>query len=187
MNTISNYYYLEQIQQRNPIIFNKIYREYKDKIYTFLLLKTNGNIQIAEEIICDTFHSAIESAPKLKNLNNIQAWLMQIATRRLNDYLRKKYTEKKYFKNIEMENIICNDFIDDSIQKEYEKIIINKVYNDLKYKYKELLKLKYIEKLSIKEISKLLGFNISKTNSLLSRARKSFKIKFKMIINNEKA
>ena len=177
MIKLSNNKFLKEIHQRNPIIFNYIYKKYKDKIYTFLIIKTNGNTQIADEIICDTFHSAIESAPKLKNTSNIQSWLLQIASRRLSDYLRNKYKEKKYFESIDNnEKELISDFcIIDKIHEKEKGFMINTAYNNLNDKYREIIKLKYIEKLRVKDIAKLMGSNTAMVNSLLARARVSLK------------
>ena len=118
MNAISNLYYLEQIKQKNPVFISKIYHENKDKLFTFLLRKANGNRQIAEEVLSDTFESAIENAPKLKNSNNIQGWLFQIANRRLNDYFRKSYREKKYITSIDDSELYHDEkHIDENFNK----------------------------------------------------------------------
>ncbi len=174
------------LKKRDPVIFNKIYKEYKDKIFTFLIIKTKGNKEIAEEIICDTFHSAIESAPNLKNSNNIQAWLFQIASRRLCDHLRKKYKEKKYLGEMgEMneENLLSNDNLAEDIQTKQEALMLNEALNRLNNKYKEIIKLKYIDNLSLKDICSQMGTSIATVNSLLERARTSLRKEFKKILN----
>ena len=177
---------LQKIQQRDPLVFNKIYKEFKDKVWTFLIIKTNGNEEITEEIFCDTFHSAIESAPNLKNTKNIQAWLLQIASRRLNDFFRKKYREKKYIEDIEDKEISINDPIHEDIESKQEIMLINMAMNKLKDNHKEILKLKYIEKKSQKEISSMLNITSDAVNSLLSRARLSLKKEFEKIVNKNK-
>lgn len=182
MNTISLTYNMEQLKQRNPLIFTRLYHEYKDKIFTFLIIKTNGNTEIAEEVICDTFHSAIESAPKLKNSKNIKAWLFQIASRRLDDYYRKIYREKRYFNEFDDKLTYDDNFAED-IQSKQEALMLNNAFNSLKDKYKEMIRLKYIQNLSIKEISKHTGSSIATVNSLLERARLSLKKEFKKVVN----
>jgi RNA polymerase sigma-70 factor, ECF subfamily len=183
MNTISHYYNLELLRQRNKAAFTKLYLEYKNKIYIYLLLKSNGDKYIAEEVLCDTFHSAFKSAPKLKNTVNIKNWIFRIASRRLSDYFRKLYKEKNIIGDfdIETENIAENFCLTDSIIISHKKILINQVLNNLKDTYKNIIELKYIENKSIKEISSIMNKNLTSVNNILQRARVSFKKEFEKI------
>ena len=184
MNVISYAYNLDQIRQRSPVAFTRLYREYKEKIFTFLTIKAYGNIQVAEEVICDTFHSAIESAPKLKNISNIQAWLLQIASRRLADYFRKQSKDMEFYNEYEDEAVLYDQGFpssDDDFSNQ-KAAFINQAFNNLKDSYKSIISLKYIEKNSLKEISRCLNKKFSTVNSLLERARKALKKEFKKII-----
>ena len=60
-----------KIRARDPKIFSKLYKEYKTNIYNYIIIKVNGNKDIADDIFSDTFHSAFVSAPKLKNVNSL--------------------------------------------------------------------------------------------------------------------
>lgn len=162
---------LQKIRARDAQIFKKIFIEYKETIYNFILIKTRGNTDMADEILCDTFHSALQSAPKLKNANNLSAWLLQIAHRRLIDILRKKYREDEYTKSN-----IPEDVIDDPEEELFnkEKIVLLKMaLEELKPIYNKVLTLKYYKNMSQKEIAKEINKSISSVESLLVRARKA--------------
>ena len=62
---------LEKIRKRDSTIFEKLYKLYKDKIFQYIYIKTNKNIQMTEDIMSETFYSAILSAPKLKSTKNM--------------------------------------------------------------------------------------------------------------------
>ncbi len=63
---------LKKLQNRDTHIFEKLYLEYKDKVYNFLLIKTKRNYELTEELFSNTFHSALVSAPNIKSSKNIQ-------------------------------------------------------------------------------------------------------------------
>ncbi len=185
MNAVSFKYNLELLQQRDQVAFSRLYKEYKDKIFSFLIIKANGNINIAEEVLCDTFHSAIESAPKLKTNSNIKSWLFKIASRRLADYFRKLYKDNNFYDVYDdMEPFYSNYHItNDVFTKQEETYLVNFAFNKLKDSYRDIIRLKYIENKSLKEISNITNKNHSTINSLLQRARVVLKKEFKKTIN----
>jgi len=174
---------LKKIKKRDPHLFDKVYTEYKNKIFTFLVIKTNGDKDIAEEVLCETFHSAIISAPNIKDLNSIGSWLVKIASRRLNDHFRKKYREKKYAEKVGV-NEVVNDDLADELHKKEEILLVKTAMNGLKEKYRKILKLKYIEQKTQKEIAGILNLSDAVVNSLLQRARESLRNEFKKIVKD---
>ena len=83
-----------KLRLRDPCTFEKIFNEYHQKIFNFLIIQTNGDKLTAEEIFSDTFYSALVSSHTIKDATKIFPWLMQIAKRRFSDHLRKKYRTK---------------------------------------------------------------------------------------------
>jgi len=165
---------LAKINLRDPEVFKRIYLKYSKKIYNYLMLKTGGNKDIAEEIFCRTFHSALESAPKLKNTDNILGWLMQIASRRFSDFLRNQYKEEKYLHKIYEEKISEIEPVNDMITRE-EILMFNMAIDKIPELSKRALILKYLENKSQKEISVILNKSEKAVESLLSRSKKLLK------------
>jgi len=171
---------LNKIKTRDPATFKKIYEEYGKKVYNFLLIKTNGDEIMAEELASQTFYSLLESAPKLKKAQGLQACIYRIAIRRFYDSLRKKYKEKNY---IEMtsENTISDDkHLEDLILKE-KVLMLNMALEKINPDYKKILQLKYNEHKSQKQIAKIMKKSISAVESLLFKARKKLKIELNKI------
>lgn len=164
---------LSKLRNREPEIFHELYISYKDKIYNFLIIKTGGDRHLSEDILCETYLSAMKAAPQIKNLNNISGWLYQIAFRRLNDHLRKKYREDKYIKNSDQE-VHFADNSDDFIKKE-KALILNNAMDNIKPDYKKIIQMKYIDKKTIEEISCELSKSTDSIKSLLIRAKDSLK------------
>lgn len=183
MNNICSSYNIKQLKKRNKTAFTRLYREYKDKILNFILIKTGGNMHIAEDVFCETFHSALKSAPALKSTDNLNSWLLQIAARRLNDHYRKLFREKRYHHDIyilkEHKIPALNHPSTDYDDSQENKILSFKAaYKNLYSLYKSVLRMKYIENLTIKDISVILNKSCSSINSILERARASLRKKF---------
>jgi RNA polymerase sigma factor (sigma-70 family) len=158
-------------KKRDPLILERIYREYNKKVFNFIIIKTNGNIDIANEVVSETFYAMIASAPNIKNNKNIQNWLLKIASRKLCDYFRKKSSDEKKIN-------LMKDFSDgyaEDVEEDQDILMINLAFENVKEKYKKILELKYIRRKSLNEISKLLAKPHTTINGLLVRARKALK------------
>ena len=55
----------------------EIYKEYSKKIYSYLLSLTN-NPDIAEELLQETFYSAVKNIKKFRNESSLKTWLYTI-------------------------------------------------------------------------------------------------------------
>lgn len=164
------------IHSRDPAVFQKIFKEYNQQILNFLVVKTGGNTDAAEEIFSDTFHSAIISAPMLKDINKILSWLLKIANRRFIDFLRKKYRERKYTTGNDDYHEVADDRdLTEKIVESEKVVMMNLAIENLTPKYSKLIQYKYREDKSIEEISKILGKSEKSVESLLYRARDHLK------------
>ena len=174
---------LNKIRKRDPEIFTNIYNEYKKKIYNFIIIKTNGNANAADEIFSETFYSALASAPNIKNADNILGWLLSIANRRLYDYINKENKNQDCIEGIiNVESIEHNMIKSEQTEKneDGEKLLMVKTaMANLKPLYKEILNLKYTEKKSQKEIADILKKSRSSVESLIFRAKEALKKELK--------
>ncbi len=176
MNAVTTVYTIEQLKSRNPAAFTRLYREYKDKVYSFLLIKSNGNAQAAEDVLCDTFHSALKTSHKLKNIKNIYGWLLQIASRRLADYFKKIYREKEMFEDF-CDNIEAQDSLEDRVFLQQKVILLKQAFDCLNERHQTVIRLKYIENKSLKEICMKINKNPEAACNILARARKALRKK----------
>lgn len=161
------------------MFIEKTYKEYQFKIYNFLIKKANGNINIAEEVLSDTFYSLIKYEHTIKNKNNVKNWLMQVAIRRFFDYIKTAYKEEEKERRI---TDYTNDNTD-SIEKEITDILFEKqkvhmtsiAINNLKDEYRNVLLFRYYDNKSAKDIAKTIKKTVSSVESLLIRAKRTMK------------
>jgi len=168
---------LINLRKRDSQSFIILYNKYKKRVYNYLLIKTNLNRDIADEVFCDTFYYAWISISKIKNTKNLYYWLITIACRKLSDYLRRQYKEENYIKyfigNIKDDEQI--DRLNDYIYNKKLILMVNIALDNIKPLYRKLLKLKYYEKKSQKEIAVVLDTTEASVQCKLYRARRALK------------
>ena len=69
----------------------EIYKEYSKYVFNYLLSFTN-NVEIAEELMQETFYSAIKNIHKFRNDSSLKTWLYRIAKNKWIDYGIQKNT-----------------------------------------------------------------------------------------------
>ena len=93
-----------------------LYYKYKDDIFKYLVSLTN-DMQLSEDLLSDTFLSAIKSLYTFKNKSDIKTWLFSVARHKWYEYLRKKH------------DCICLDTLTEIyISENYEEAFFDK-YN----------------------------------------------------------
>ncbi len=175
---------LGNIRRRDPMIFEKIFREYHSKIYNFLIIKTLGNTHAAEDLLSETFNSALVFAPKLSDARNIQGWLLRIANNKFIDYYRKQKVRKRYISSYHTEAGIADvpdarvaasgQPVDKILEKE-KYLMLELALKSLNPEYAVLLELKYLKDKKNAEIARITGKSLSAVTSSLFRAKKQLK------------
>ena len=155
--------------------FNSLYEEYGKTVY-FTALKLTGNKQEAEDILQETFLSAIEKLDTLKNPEAFGSWIVKIAINKCKNSFRKQQhqiEDDKILEGIEDEDgIIPDDYVDD---KQKRKIIMDIIDNVLTKEQRQTIILYYYDKLSTNEIADIMECSIGTVTSRLSCARAKIK------------
>lgn len=165
---------------------DKIYKEYSKLIYNYLYCLT-GNTELSEDLMQETFYSAIKNIDKFNRKCKISVWLCQIAKNKYKNELRKKRNNIFIQYPIEMfETIIDETLEENNIESNFilkeEKEEFYKVLENLEEPVKELFFLRLKLNLTFKEIANILG----KTEEWGRINFYRTKIKIKEELNNEK-
>lgn len=159
---------------------DEIYKKYSKFIYNYLLGLTH-NRDIAEELMQDTFYSAVKNIHKFRNECSLKVWLCEIAKNKWKNRLKKE-KGKILYENIEnIDYYIYEDTLEDEIISREEIIELYRKIHNLDELTKEVIYLRIKAELSFKEIGSIL-------NKSEGWARITFyrgKIKLKEMINNE--
>lgn len=154
--------------------FSKIYDKQIDKIYRFIYLKVSSE-EIAQDICSETFLRGWKRFQvKSSKIENIQAFLYQIARNLIADH----YREKGNVQIVPPESIVI---IDSKQNLEKNAILtsdidgVKKALTNLKDDYQNVIIWHYLNDLSISEIAELLGRTKVSTRVLLHRALKALR------------
>ncbi|MFF2889179.1 RNA polymerase sigma factor [Paenibacillus sp. NPDC057967] len=73
----------------------QLYREYKQDVYHYLLSLTN-NPSLADDLLSETFISAIKSIHRFKGQSSLKTWLCSIARHKWLDHLKRQKVSVEY-------------------------------------------------------------------------------------------
>jgi RNA polymerase sigma-70 factor, ECF subfamily len=164
---------IEQLRRQEEDAFTFMYERHKAQIYNYLY-RLSGSRELADDLTHDTFLSAYESLPKLRQDSNLAPWLYRIASNRFRDVLRRKRIiswlplgdSPKY----EM-NLARQGEVDSLPDREAVQVALAAMKPD----YAICLTLRLAEGFSSEETAKILGITPEAVRMRLSRARQMFK------------
>jgi RNA polymerase sigma-70 factor (ECF subfamily) len=158
--------------------FSKIYDRYIDKIYRFIFLKVNSE-EVAQDLCSVTFLKGWEAFKGQKEIDNVQAFLYQIARNLVIDHYRQKGRTK----------IVSAEYLSivDPRPGLEERAVLNSdlsqirlAISNLKENYQNALILYYLDDLSLPEIAKTLNKSEAATRVTIHRALKALKNELKI-------
>lgn len=157
----------------------QFYKSCSPKILSYLIKKL-PRVEDAQELTNDVFLEAIDSLSMLRKEQSMFSWLYQIAHNKMVDFYRKKKIKSVILSQIPFLQIIANEINQPEFQ--FEKDIIRdkieEVLYGLSYDHRIILKLRYEQEIPVKKIAEILNLSFKATESLLFRARQSFKLAY---------
>lgn len=154
----------------------EIYEKYASKIYKYIYSLCRDN-DITEEILQDTFYSAMKNVGNFKGNSSIYTWLCSIAKNNWKNYLIKK----NKIKIIPIDEDIVDNHILEDIESRDSVLHIYKIIHKLDPIIKEIVLLRIYSNLSFKEIGDLFGESEQWTRTNFYRG----KLKIREELKNE--
>ena len=161
--------------------FTELYNAYRDKVY-FFAKKNVGSDHAAEDVVSETFITAMEKINTLRSGEAFGGWLYSIAYNKCMDQLRSDkrnvHFESEDEQEIIMENASLNEAVmlpEDYAVNEDRKNELKAMIDGLKPDMKSAVIMYYYEQLSIAEIAESLGLNENAAKQKLFQARKKIK------------
>ena len=165
--------------------FRSFFTAYFPRVYRFALPRLNNEVEAAKEVVQATLTKAMRNLATFRGDAALFSWLCQICRRQIVDHLR---ANRRHAENI----VLIDDSpelraaleaveapaADDPLQGYGDaetRRLIRSVLDRLPARYGDVLEWKYIEGRSVEEISELLGVGQVAAQSVLARARTSFR------------
>jgi RNA polymerase sigma-70 factor (ECF subfamily) len=159
-----------------------LYTSYFDRLYNFIFHSVKRNKALAEDIIQETFVSALKGARQFKGNSKLYTWLVGIANHKIIDHYRNQAKDRSL--NIRViergspgsEPVSdASQVISDGVESTELRLTVRQALSNLPLDYREVLLLKYIENMTISEISQVMDRSPKSVDGLLTRARKMLK------------
>jgi RNA polymerase sigma-70 factor (ECF subfamily) len=166
---------IEKIIRGNKQATREFYKTYQSRLLNYILTRVQ-HPKDAEEILQDTFLSAIDALPLFKHNSSLYTWICAIAKHEICDFYRRKKIKTILFSRFPF----LKRFVDKALSPELalqEKEVKQKIihtFKNISEGYSQILRLKYIEGKTIKQIARILGKTAKAVDSKLYRARKAF-------------
>ncbi len=174
---------IQEVQQGNLDSFTPLYEMYFQKIYSFLLMKANGNVHLAEDATASTFIKAFENIEKFsleESESSFSAWLFSIWYHALLDLLKRSEYENLDEDNVVSWNVDYVDYFQKHIQSEQILAYLDELWWDKK----DLFILRIWNNLSYDEIGEILWKRSSTCRKDFSRLIKKVSNHFKHWIDS---
>lgn len=134
----------------------ELYEKYSKVIYKYIYSLSKDSF-LAEELVQETFYSAIKNINKISNNSNIKSWLYKIAKNKYIDYLRKQ--KRRSIESIDTTPnlLISDDSMENDLIEKDELFCFYKSIQNLDEITQEVIYLKIRSELSFKEIATILN------------------------------
>lgn len=167
-----------RILAKDQKALNYFYRQYRSKLLAIICQKVEPGV--AEEILQDTFMSALSSLAGFNFKSKLSSWLIAISRHETADYYRKQKIKEIVFSRLPfLKKLFSQALSPETAWEEKElKEKIKKTFSGLSEGYGQILRLKYIEGFSVTQISQKLGISYKSCESKLFRARTAFQKSF---------
>jgi len=172
----------KKLRRGDPSAIEEVYNAYFDRLYSLVFNQVGRDQATAEDIVQETFLSAIKSASKFRGQSKLYTWLCSIAHHKTVDFYRRQGREAKHrnqpldIDGIESAQIPDSEPLAPSlIESEETRQEVEQALFSLPPDYREVLILKYVEEMPASEISQIMGRSPKSVEGLLTRARKALR------------
>ena len=148
-------------------------RSYRDSL-TLYIYSIVGDIDIAEELMEDTFVRLYVKKPKYSGKSSFKTWLYSIGRNLALDHLRRM-KKKKYASLEECKELCSVTDIEENYIKEEEKLMVHKALKKLRIQYSQAICLTYIEGFSNFEAATIMHKTSRQMTNLLYQAKKALR------------
>ena len=170
--------------------FDAFFREYFPRLFRFTLTRTDGDADLAEEVVQRTMCIVVRKMSSYRGEASLFTWLCQICRNELVSIFRQHGTVARNsvpFEDIPEIRAALESISMDSGDPENERAsnelarFVRVTLAHLPLNYSQALELKYIRGCSVGEIADEMQLSVKAAESVLSRARAAFKEGFRSL------
>lgn len=171
-----------RLRQGDAAALEQMYQRYVDRVYSLVFHQVGQNKSVAEDIVQETFLSALKSIGKFRGQSKLYTWLCSIAYHKIADFYRRQGRQAKGVEQppsigaAQLERIKDSEPLASSkLESEEDRQVVDQALLSLPLPYRQVLMLKYIEEMPVLEISLVMRRSPKSVEGLLARARKTLR------------
>ena len=156
----------------------KLYKHYRKRLW-FYVCRNIDSQQAAEDIVSDSFLTAIEKLGELRSNEAFGSWLYSIAYRKCLQHAQSESALARFDSDSELESSIdqspLGDMVKlpcDRIESEETKRLLREAIESLKPDMRTAVMMYYFEQMSVAQVGEVLGISENAAKQKLFRARK---------------
>lgn len=154
--------------------FESWYRRTLPRVYSYLVSRNGGDVALAEDLTQQTFIAAIDQRSRFDGRSDTVTWLCGIARHKLADHFRAIDRDERRQRRIEVRQIQIDEDKGTELGIE-DRSMIAEIICSLPASQRAVLVFVVLDDLPVAEAARLLGKSRGATESLLFRARDSFR------------
>lgn len=165
--------------------FRLFFDTYFPRVYRFAAPRLAGDHEACKEVVQATLTKAVRNLSTFRGESALFSWLCQICRREIIDHLRAQKRRSERVVLIEDEPVLraaleaieapTDEQPVHKLSREQGKALVQSVLDRLPSRYGDVLEWKYVEGRSVEEIADLLGIGHTAAQSMLARARTTFR------------
>lgn len=154
-------------------------KRYEDKLLRYILRISGLSREDAEDVLQDAFLKAYLNLNDFDLSLKFSSWIYRIVHNETISNFRKNKThllnQDFFYDEEKIKKIASESDLNKELDAKFLKENINKIFERMDLKYREVLILKFIEEKSYEEISDILKKPVGTVGTLVNRAKKQFK------------
>ena len=168
--------------------FDEFFREYFPRLYRFVLPRVDRNVQTTEDLCQQVLARALRKLPTFRGEAALFTWLCQIARNELSDHWRQRDREALHLVHLEddtviaavLESLEASEDVSPESRRFGQELgrYVQMALDHLPGRYGDILEWKYVDGLTVDEIAMRLSMSAVAAQSILQRARQSFREAF---------
>lgn len=155
--------------------FERWYRAALPRVFGYLMARTGGDVELSEELTQQTFIAAIDQRARFDHRSGSATWLCGIARHKLADHFRRRGRDDRRRMRMEVHEIELAAGPDASRLDLGEREQIEQALAALPVAQRAVLMFVALDDLSVAEAGRLMGKSPLAAQSLLHRARETFR------------
>lgn len=169
---------LRRVQEGDHSAWGVLYERYLPTLWRYVCARVPGDRHLAEDVVSETMLALVRAIGSLDpEGGSLSGWLLSVARNKLNDQRRKARRAERVEGAVEQHALSQQTGLAEtsSVEAAETRARVLAVMDRLPDEERLVLEWKYLEDLSVREIAARIGRTEKAAESILYRARRSFR------------